>query len=104
MTGVNFSVAPQLAVLLVAIMLYAVVAIFAAIFHRHKTALAAVYPVCIVAAAVAAGAGLAALLAGTNSGFRLPLGLPVIGLHIRLDALSAFFGLIVNLGVLTTAI
>ena len=36
--------------------------------------------------------------------FRLPLGLPVIGLHIRLDALSAFFGLIVNLGVLTTAI
>jgi NADH:ubiquinone oxidoreductase subunit 5 (subunit L)/multisubunit Na+/H+ antiporter MnhA subunit len=104
MTGVDFSVAPQLAGLLVAIVLYAAVAVFAAVFHRHKTALAAVYSVCIVAAAVAAGADLAALIADTDAGFRLPLGLPVIGLHIKLDALSAFFGLIVNLGVLTTSI
>jgi formate hydrogenlyase subunit 3/multisubunit Na+/H+ antiporter MnhD subunit len=104
MTGVDFSAAPQLAGLLAAILLYAAVAVFAAVFHRHKTALAAVYPVCIAAAALAAVAGLAALIADINTGFRLPLGLPVIGLYVRLDALSAFFGLIVNLGVLTTAI
>ena len=72
MTGVGFSAAPQLAVLLAAILLYAAAAVFAAVFHRHKTALAAVYPVCIVAAAVAAGAGLAALIADTDTGFRLP--------------------------------
>ena len=104
MSGVGLSVTPQLAGLLVAILLYGAASGFAAIFHRHKTALAAVYPLCIIAAAVAAGADLAALLADTNSGFTLPLGLPVIGLHIRLDALSAFFGLIINLGVLTSAI
>jgi formate hydrogenlyase subunit 3/multisubunit Na+/H+ antiporter MnhD subunit len=104
MTGVDFSAAPQLAGLLAAILLYGVAAGFAAVFHRHKSALAAVYPVCIAAATVAAVADLAALLADTNTGFRLPIGLPVIGLHIRLDALSAFFGLIVNLGVLTAAI
>ena len=63
MTGVDFSAAPQLAGLLAAILLYAAAAVFAAIFHRHKTALAAVYPVCIAAAAVAAVADLAALLA-----------------------------------------
>ena len=96
MSGVGLSVTPQLAGLLVAILLYGAASGFAAIFHRHKTALAAVYPLCIIAAAVAAGADLAALLADTNSGFTLPLGLPVIGLHIRLDALSAFFGMAHN--------
>jgi hydrogenase-4 component B len=100
MTGVDFSAAPQLA----AILLYAAAAGFAAVFHRHRVALAAVYPVCIAAAAVASFADLAALIADTNAGFRLPLGLPSIGLHVKLDALSAFFGLIVNIGVLTSAI
>lgn len=104
MTGVDYSTAPQLAILLSGIVLYAAAAVFAAMFHRHKPALAAVYPICIIAAAVTAGASLAALLADTHSGFRLPLGLPIIGLHVKLDALSAFFSLIVNLGVLTTAI
>ena len=104
MSGAGLSVTPQLAGLLVAILIYGAASGFAAIFHQHKAALAAVYPVCIAAAAVAAGADLAALLADTNTGFTLPLGLPVIGLHIRLDALSAFFGLIINLGVLTAAI
>lgn len=104
MTGVDFSGALSLAQLLGAILLYIAASGFAAAFHRHRGVLAAVYPVCIAAAAVAAFADLAALIADTHAGFRLPLGLPVIGLHLRLDALSAFFGLIVNLGVLTAAI
>lgn len=104
MNGAALFSTPQLIGLLVAILLYTAATVFAAIFHRHKGALAAVYPVCIAAAGVAAVADLAALLANTDTGFTLPLGLPIIGLHIRLDALSAFFGLIVNLGVLTAAI
>jgi hydrogenase-4 component B len=98
-----FSISP-LAGLLLAILIYTAVTVFAAIFHRRRAALAAVYPVCVAAAAVAAVADLAALLTATTTGFTLPLGLPIIGLHVRLDALSAFFGLIVNLGVLTAAI
>jgi len=38
MTGADFSVAPQLAGLLAAIMLYAAVAVFAAVFHPRAPA------------------------------------------------------------------
>jgi len=38
------------------------------------------------------------LLRGTSSAVTLPLGLPWIGAHFRIDALSAFFLLVVNLG------
>src|SRR6266851_3027520 len=35
---------------------------------------------------------------GTVSSLRLPLGLPWIGAHFRIDALSALFLIVVNLG------
>jgi hypothetical protein len=35
MTGVDYSTAPQLAILLSGIVLYAAAAVFAAMFHRH---------------------------------------------------------------------
>ena len=35
---------------------------------------------------------------------RLPIGLPTIGLHLRLDALSAFFGVVINGGVLAASV
>ena len=34
----------------------------------------------------------------------LPIGLPDIGLHLRLDALSAFFGIVINGGVLAASV
>jgi len=43
---------------------------------------------------VALGAGLAAL-PSAPSGVTLPLGLPWLGAHFRLDALSAFFLIVV---------
>lgn len=43
-------------------------------------------------------AALAALLSGASSELVLPLGLPWIGAHFRVDALSAFFLAVVNLG------
>lgn len=86
-----------LSVLAAVLGVYTVTALAAAALHR-KT-LAFVYPLCLVAAAIASVTDLAALLHGTDVRAQLPLGLPTIGLRFRLDALSAFFGLIVNVGV-----
>ena len=41
---------------------------------------------------------LRALVSGSGAALVLPLGLPWIGAHFRLDALSAFFLVVVNLG------
>src|SRR5438067_229097 len=58
-----------------------------------------VYTACLVVSAVAAAAALAQLAGGPAGGTAvvLPLGLPWLGAHFRLDALSAFFLLVVNL-------
>jgi hydrogenase-4 component B len=104
MTAADHSLSLQLGALLAALVLYAAAAGIAAIGHGTKTALAAVYPLSIVAAAIATLVDLAAVIGNTSTAAVLPIGLPVIGLHLQLDALSAFFGLIVNLGVLTAAI
>lgn len=66
--------------------------------------LAAVYPVCVVAAALASAVDLAVLFAGTATTAHLPIGLPNIGLRFRIDELSAFFGLTVNVGVMAASL
>ena len=104
MTEPALAMTSQLGGLLIATLFYAVAAGIAAIFHSRRGALAAVYPICIIASALASFFDLAALIGDANAGLRLQLGLPTSGLHLRLDALSAFFGLIVNLGVLAAAI
>ncbi len=59
-----------------------------------------VYGVCLLASAVALSSALAQLLGltGPHSTLALPLGLPWIGANFRLDALAAFFLIVVNLG------
>ncbi len=59
-----------------------------------------VYWACLLVSVVGLGCGLAGLLAGATPApmLTLPLGLPWIGAHFRLDALSAFFLTVVNLG------
>ena len=52
----------------------------------------------IVSLALFAGALWRLVAAGPADGVNLPLGLPWIGAHFRIDALSAFFLVIVNLG------
>ena len=37
-------------------------------------------------------------------GDTLPIGLPTIGFHLRLDSLSAFFGIVINGGVVAASI
>ena len=85
-----------------ALAVYAGAALLAVVLPRP--ALTAVYPLCL-AAAIAACAGDVFALAGHDilKG-TLPVGLPTVGLRFRLDSLSAFFGLIVNLGIAASSL
>jgi formate hydrogenlyase subunit 3/multisubunit Na+/H+ antiporter MnhD subunit len=58
-----------------------------------------IYAACLAANLASLGAGTVQLLgAGAAPGLRLPVGLPWIGAHFRLDALAAAFLVVVNLG------
>jgi hydrogenase-4 component B len=66
---------------------------------RHRAASASVYAVALGAATVAMLAAAWSLLwKHPPAVVSLPLGLPWLGAHFRLDALAAFFLLVVNLG------
>lgn len=66
--------------------------------------LSIVYPLCLLAALMGCAADLAALGYHLDAKASLPLGLPTVGLRFRLDALSAFFGFIVNLGIAASSL
>jgi hydrogenase-4 component B len=88
--------------LLAVLGIFAMCAVLAALLYRRS--LAFVYPVCIAAAVVACSIDAWALFAASEASIHLPLGLPWIGVRLRLDALSAYFGLIVNIGVVAAAL
>jgi hydrogenase-4 component B len=92
----------QLPALAYALAIYAAAALLAAVLPRR--ALSFVYPVCLLASALACGAELSAFFTQSNLHAQAPLGLPSIGLHFRLDSLSAFFGVIVNMGVFAASL
>jgi hydrogenase-4 component B len=92
----------QLQALACALAIYAGASLLAAMSPRRG--LSFVYPVCAAAAALATVAELSAFFAQSNLHVQLPFGLPGIGLHIRLDPLSAFFGAIVNIGVFSASL
>ena len=93
---------PELYVLGVALGALAVAAILAAV--TRGPALAFVYPLSALAATVIGIVDLGALLRGGELAAVLPIGLPGIGLHLRLDTLSAFFGIVINGGVLAASV
>ncbi len=75
------------------------VAALAVPLGRVRAATTLVYGVSLAAALVALFVGVRHLLgAGSPVNATLPLGLPWLGAHFRLDALSAFFLAVVNLG------
>ncbi|MFI5000034.1 MAG: hydrogenase 4 subunit B [Reyranellales bacterium] len=80
----------------------AIAAVLATLFQGR--ALALVYPLSALAAIVLGIVDLQVLLGGGEFTARLPIGLPTIGLHLRLDSLSAFFGVVINGGVLAASI
>jgi formate hydrogenlyase subunit 3/multisubunit Na+/H+ antiporter MnhD subunit len=88
-------------------MLAAVVLILAATASAaalNRRVLIAVYPICLVAALLALAVHATVALTGAVATAMLPIGLPTIGLRFRLDALGAFFGIVVNLGVVAAAL
>ncbi len=85
-----------------ALAVYAGAALLAAFIPRPR--LAVVYPLCLLAALTACAMDLWALAGHDSFKASLPLGLPTVGLRFRLDTLSAFFGLIVNLGIAASSL
>jgi formate hydrogenlyase subunit 3/multisubunit Na+/H+ antiporter MnhD subunit len=77
-----------------------VTAIFAIALSRSERATAIIYSVTLVVCLLALAGSLRALLgnAADASDITLPIGLPWLGAHFRLDALAAFFLVVVNLG------
>ncbi len=75
------------------------VAALAVVLARSAAATPTVYGLCLGASAVLLGAALLHLLGGsTPIDATLPFGLPWLGAHFRIDALSAFFLAVVDLG------
>src|SRR5436190_2605651 len=74
--------------------------LLAAAAMRWSAATRVIYGACVIICLVVLVVALTQLLSAgsTASSLRLPLGLPWIGAHFRLDALSAFFLAAVNLG------
>ena len=73
---------------------------------RRSTATSLVYALALVVGALALGAALYALIYSSDSirAVVLPVGLPWLGAHFRLDALSALFLVVVNLGGFTASL
>ena len=72
---------------------------------RRPEGAALVYSVCAATAAVLAGVALGTLLRpGDAATAVLPLGIPWLQAHFRLDALSAFFLLVVNGGAVAASV
>ena len=67
---------------------------------------AVVYGIALGASVTALGIAGVSLLAGSPAAaaLTLPIGLPWLGAHFRLDALSAFFLVVVNLGGATASL
>ncbi|HEX2338323.1 MAG TPA: hydrogenase 4 subunit B, partial [Hyphomicrobiaceae bacterium] len=87
-------------VALFAVTVLLIAAPLAVVLQRARRASPFTYAVCLAAClAIMSAAGLQLLEgAGTAPALQLPVGLPWIGAHFRMDALSAFFLLVTNLG------
>lgn len=80
-------------------MLLLAVGVYAIAAARRPEGGRQVYGIALFACVVLLGLALGHLLAGrAPATLTLPLGLPWLGAHFRLDALAAFFLIVVNLG------
>ena len=77
----------------------------AVIIVRSPAATRLVYGACMVAAAVSLVAASAHLLGmGAPADITLPVGVPWLGAHFRIDSLSAFFLIVVDLGAMSASL
>src|SRR5271170_5805835 len=77
-----------------------VMAVLGAVRPRHPGATGFVYAACLAITAVDLVVGARAMIAGAGAtaSLTLPLGIPWIGAHFRIDPLAALFLVVVNLG------
>ncbi|HEY6023609.1 MAG TPA: hydrogenase 4 subunit B [Pseudolabrys sp.] len=75
-----------------------VLAPVAVILSTSPRASDVVYGACLIVTLVLGLIGLMSLFGGTVATAALPLGLPWLGAHFRVDALASFFLIVVNLG------
>ncbi len=88
-----------MSVFLAAIVLLILTAVLAVALARRASATPIVYSLCFAATLTLLGVALGALLDDAPPQMiRLPLGLPWLGAYLKLDALAAFFLVVVNLG------
>ena len=88
-----------LTVALICVVAWLATATLAVAIARRPEGTPIVYGVCLATAVIALLASAAQLLGlGAPVSVTLPLGLPWLGAHFRLDALSAFFLVVINLG------
>ncbi len=82
------------------------VAVLAVAIGRSPWAGRVVYGACLIASLISLVAALAELAGGsaTSPVATLPLGLPWLGAHFRIDALAAFFLVVVDLGAATASL
>ena len=75
-------------------------AVLAIVLSRSKIATAIIYSATLAASAIALIGSVHWLLGDTANAtdLTLPIGLPWLGAHFRLDALASFFLVVVNLG------
>ncbi|HEX5864976.1 MAG TPA: hydrogenase 4 subunit B, partial [Casimicrobiaceae bacterium] len=73
---------------------------------RRRTTTTFVYAIALVVSTIALATAAWALVtdAGLAQAFRLPIGLPWLGAHFRLDPLAAAFLAVVNLGGATASL
>ena len=75
-------------------------AVLAIVLSRSKISTAVIYGATLAVSAIALAGSLRCLLGGAAdaTALTLPVGLPWLGAHFRLDALASFFLVVVNLG------
>jgi formate hydrogenlyase subunit 3/multisubunit Na+/H+ antiporter MnhD subunit len=75
-------------------------AVLAVALSHSKSAIAVIYGATLAVCVVASFASIHALVGGRSyaSAVTLPIGLPWLGAHFRLDALALFFLVVINLG------
>jgi hydrogenase-4 component B len=78
-----------------ALLLLSPIAVFLAASPRANTI---IYASCLIITLLLTAVGGACLFGQPTSSISLPLGLPWLGAHFRIDALSAFFIIVVNIG------
>jgi formate hydrogenlyase subunit 3/multisubunit Na+/H+ antiporter MnhD subunit len=77
----------------------------AVLMARSSAATRLIYAACLVTTAISLAAALAHLLAArTAEPAAFPIGVPWLGAHLRLDALSAFFLAVVDLGAFSASL